>query len=303
MLKKGTVLSTTFDEYIAGEQISQGGNGTVFSVQNTNREPLAIKAIDRANTSKGKLKRFKNELSFCQNNVHPHIIHVVDHGAFKQGKVDVIFYVMPYYPVTLRQKILDGLMQEEAFRLFIQLLNALSFAHTEKVWHRDIKPENILIDDCNNAVLADFGIAHFCSEEMITEVKTKATDRLANFQYSAPEQRAKGEIVNGTADIFAAGLILNEMFTGKIIGGSALTRIADVNTEWAYLDEVIDAMIVQDPTQRLYPVEKILFRLEVLAASGKVKGELKKLNASHENSSDEFLSLDTPKRVGVDYNR
>ncbi len=68
-------------------------------------------------------------------------------------------------------------------------MKALEFAHNKKVWHRDIKPENILVDENDNVVLADFGIAHFCDELLITAVETKAAERLANFQYSAPEQR------------------------------------------------------------------------------------------------------------------
>ena len=185
MLKNNTILSTTFDEYRIERQIKPGGNGIVFLARNTDDEALAVKAIDRIKTPKDKLKRFKNELAFCQNNPHPNIIRVIDHGALKQGQTDIIFYVMPYYPCTLREKMQDNLAVTEKIKVFLQLMKALEFAHSKEVWHRDIKPENILIDKDGNAILADFGIAHFCAEHLITAVGTNAADRLANFQYSA----------------------------------------------------------------------------------------------------------------------
>ena len=73
MLKKGIVIKTTFDEYTVEAQINQGGNGTVFRVCDSYGNHLALKAIDRKNTSREKLKRFRNEIAFCQNNNHKNI--------------------------------------------------------------------------------------------------------------------------------------------------------------------------------------------------------------------------------------
>ena len=60
-------------------------------------------------------------------------------------------------------------------------------------------------------VVADFGIADFTAEELLTIVVTQPTERLANFLYSAPEQRVRGAPVDHRADIYSIGLILNEM--------------------------------------------------------------------------------------------
>ena len=76
MLRKGTKVYTAFSEYIVDKQISQGGNGTVFLVHDQNKN-YALKAIDRDKTSTEKLKRFKNEISFCEDNTHPNIIKVL----------------------------------------------------------------------------------------------------------------------------------------------------------------------------------------------------------------------------------
>jgi len=300
-LKKNTVLPTTFDEYRIVRQISQGGNGTVFLAKNAGNDEVAIKVVDKARTTQDKLRRFKNEIAFCQNNQHPNIVKILDNGALKQDQLDVIFYVMPYYPHTLRDEMQNDLTPEKKLNIFLQLLRALGYAHDKNIWHRDVKPENVLMDESGNVILADFGIAHFCDEYLITAVETKAADRLANFQYSAPEQRVKGSMVNGSADIYAAGLILNELFTGKVIGGSAYTKIADVNAGWSYLDALIDEMIAQEPSQRLFPVEKVVFRLEVLDSERKVQAELAKLSVSMPKVEDRYTPVAEPLVIGADY--
>ncbi|MDL2263696.1 serine/threonine protein kinase [Synergistaceae bacterium OttesenSCG-928-I11] len=301
MLKKGTKLRTTFDEYVLKEQIAQGGNGTVFSVTNTDGEIFAAKAIDKNKISIEKLKRFKNELTFCLSNQNPRIVTIADHGVFIKDKSDIVFYIMPLCHKTLRDLIKKRVAPEMAIRIFLQLLEALEYAHSKKIWHRDVKPENILINDSGDLVLADFGIAHFCAEEMITTVETKPTVRLANFQYSAPEQRINGGVVDGRADIFAAGLILNEMFTGKIIGGSMYTRISDIAPDWGYLDNIVDAMIVQEAAERLYPVKSIRTQLEILSEDEKLRIELEKLNASCVKPEGDFEELEIPEVINAKY--
>jgi eukaryotic-like serine/threonine-protein kinase len=74
------------------------------------------------------------------------------------------------------------------------------------VFHRDLKPENILYDrNADRLVVADFGIAHFEEDQLLTAVETKDRERLANFKYAAPEQGIRGRPVDHRADIFAFG--------------------------------------------------------------------------------------------------
>jgi len=98
--------------------------------------------------------------------------------------------------------------------------------------------------------VADFGIAHFEEEELLTAVETRNDERLANFMYSAPEQRARGQRVDGKADIYALGLILNEMLTGAVPQGTAFRKVSDFAPNHAYLDGLIELMLRQDPSQR-----------------------------------------------------
>ena len=98
--------------------------------------------------------------------------------------------------------------------------------------------------------MVDFGIARFTEEALFTAVETRAQDRLANFLYAAPEQRVRGRDVGPVADIYALGLILNEMFTGEVPQGSGHKRIGDVAPQYGYLDTSVDRMIRQSPAER-----------------------------------------------------
>lgn len=302
MIKTQTVLKTTFEEYRIEKQIGVGGNGTVFLASNSCDEQCAIKVISREKTTVQKIKRFRNEINFCSKGAHPNIIKVIDHGIYQFDNEEYIFYVMPYYKYTLRNLIENGIEPEEAISFLNGILDGLSYAHEKGIWHRDIKPENILISsNRDKIVIADFGIAHFSEEELVTIVETRKADRLANFQYAAPEQRTVGTVVSGEADIFAVGIILNEMFTKKIIGGVKYLKIEDVNKDYAYLDDVIELMISQDPHQRIYPVDKILLEIASRAGTQIRQKEIAVLEAKrNEEISTDYLPLSTPKLIKAD---
>lgn len=102
-LKKGTVVKTAFDEYTLVEQVGSGGNARVFSAQNGSGEQYAIKLIER-NISGDKLKRFKNEIAFCEQHQHKNIVSILDRGYAYLDDKDYVFYVMPLFEDTLRKK-------------------------------------------------------------------------------------------------------------------------------------------------------------------------------------------------------
>jgi serine/threonine protein kinase len=122
-------------------------------------------------------------------------------------------------------------------------------AHLQGVVHRDLKPENILVNGADFVVVADFGIARFEEEDLYTAVETQ-DERLANFQYSAPEQRARGRAVNARADIYALALILNELFTGEVPSGTGYKTVRTVSPSHSWIDDVVEGMMRQSPDER-----------------------------------------------------
>jgi serine/threonine protein kinase len=265
---------TAFDGYTVVRQVGSGGSGTVFLVTASDDQNLALKLLDTSRTPHQKLKRFQNEIQFCLRPGSEHIVHVLDYGRAPDGS---LFYVMPYYPRTLRDLIKQRPPQNQLLPLYSKILDCVEAAHLLGVHHRDIKPENLLYDPTTNqVVLADFGIARFQEEQLITPVDTGPSERLANFAYAAPEQRFPGQTVDQRADIYALGLILNEIFTGQIPLGTRFHQIGDVAPDVAYLDELVEHMVRQEPGQRPQYVTSVK---EELVARGNEFVRLQQLEA------------------------
>ena len=278
-LKKGLKFVTAFDEYELVEKVGEGGCGKVFAAKNAEGEAFAIKFLDRS-IGKSKLKRFKNEIGFCEHNNHPNVVKVLDHGCLSLDGITYVFCVMPRYFESLRDKINKTIQPEDAIAIFVGLLTGLKFAHEKGVVHRDIKPENIMFaKDSNNPVICDFGIAHFSENELMTIVETKPTDRLANFAYAAPEQRKKGGVAVSQSDLFSAGLILNEMFTKSVPQGSGYRTIKEVAPNYAFLDKIVERLYWNVPQERLFPEDKIISEMKVLAEIDKNEKEARRLGA------------------------
>src|SRR5207253_1301955 len=220
----------------------------VYEITDGEGSVFAAKILDQAKATRSRLKRFQNEISFCSKIAHRNIVPVLGHGVTSSGAT---FYVMPLYSGTLRDLMSKGVAPEAVLPYFGQILDGVDAAHLLRVWHRDIKPENILFSASDNTlVIADFGIAHFEEEELLTAVETKNQDRLANFVYSAPEQRSRNREVTGKVDIYALGLIFNQIFTGEIPLGTQFKRIESSAPDFAYLDKIVEQMIRQEPAQR-----------------------------------------------------
>jgi eukaryotic-like serine/threonine-protein kinase len=258
-------FKTAFSTYAAVEIIGEGGSGKVFKATDDFNQFVAIKILDPSKATKEKLKRFKNEYIFCSRNKHKNIVTVIDHGLDNDGSP---FFVMPLYSNSLRAYV-EKIHAKDAFNLFCKVLDGLEAAHLQGVIHRDLKPENILVNDnATELAIADFGIASFDEEAIYTIVETKENTRLANFQYAAPEQRHRGQPVDQRADIYALGLILNELFTKKIPLGLNYTTIASIAPEFSHLDDLVQKMLQHDPIRRYENIEEI--KKDLIAKSDEV---------------------------------
>ena len=304
-LKRPIEFETAFETYTATDVIGEGGAARVYRATDDEGTQFAVKLLKSQSTTREKRKRFKNEIDFCSRINHKNIVPVIGHGALTEGKSASVFYVMPLYSGSFRNLLEQGVKPEETGQHLVQLLDGVEAAHLKGVVHRDLKPENILYDDRNEQlVIADFGIAMFQEDELFTAVETKDTDRLANFRYAAPEQRHPGKSVDLRADIFTLGLILNEMFTGEVVSGAGYTKIAAVAPGCAYLDEIVEQMIQQDPQARFSSIREIRFRLSVLEKTFLSQQKISKLSGEvvPECEIDDPLIADPPQLVDFDWN-
>jgi serine/threonine protein kinase len=275
----------------------------VYEVLDSEGSAFAIKVLDSTKTSSVRLKRFKNEIDFCLRNTHKNVIRVLGSGVTETGET---FYVMPLFSCTLRDVMSKGIKPDAILSIFSQILDGVEDAHLHGVWHRDLKPENILCSPSADAlVIADFGIAHFEEEELLTSVETNPGDRLANFLYAAPEQKIRGKSVDSRADVYALGLILHEMYTGDVPLGTGHKRIADIAPAFAYLDALVDVMRRQSPDDRpatVADIKGLVQRYEYEAVTlqrlSKISGTVIKLR-----EIDEPLAEVPPRLVNFEWDR
>jgi serine/threonine protein kinase len=250
-LKKAITLETTFGPYAIDELLGEGGAGRVFGGASSEGAKVAIKVLSADKVTTDKRRRFKNEISFLARNRHPNIVSVIDHGIAALNDVSGPFYVMKRYDANLREVMRGGLPAQELLPLFSKILDGVEAAHLQGALHRDLKPENVLFDRASKTpLIADFGVASFTDDIVATAVETGPTQRLANFMYAAPEQRTPGRQAGPQADIYALGLMLNEMFTSNVPHGTEYQTIGQANPQFGFLDAIVAKMIGQAPGER-----------------------------------------------------
>jgi len=194
--------------------LGRGGMGIVYKGLDPDIErEVAIKTIRFDTYTEGAekeemLARVIREAKAVGRLDHPNIITVYD--VIREG--DLTFIVMQYIDGQSLQGLMDGgkrLPPREVIEILKPVADALDYAHQKNVVHRDIKPANILIDRKWKPYLADFGLAR-----METSTMTGPGTTIGTLSYMSPEQ-VMGATVDHRADLFALGVILYELLTGK----------------------------------------------------------------------------------------
>lgn len=207
--------------YDIHELIGVGGMANVYRCTDTidDRE-VAIKILkDEYLNNDEFIRRFKNESKAIAMLSHPNIVKVYD-VSFG----DMIQYIVMEYidGITLKEYIdRQGIIEwKDAIHLATQILKALQHAHECGIVHRDIKPQNIMLLQDGTIKVTDFGIARFSDKA----TRTMTEQAIGSVHYIAPEQ-ARGDVTDGKTDIYAVGVMLYEMLTGKLPfdGDSAVT--------------------------------------------------------------------------------
>ena len=199
--------------YTIEERIALGGMAAIYRARqpNTGRD-LAVKVLPLNLAGDPKLvARFEREAQVLASLQHPHILPLFDFG--RDG--EWLYFVTPLIPHgDLGEYLLrygEALPMPEIRRIFLQLTDALDCAHTGGIVHRDLKPANVLMDARGDCLLSDFGIAKMEGTAALTSVGTA----LGTPEYMSPEQ-GTGKSVDSRSDLYALGVILFELATGKL---------------------------------------------------------------------------------------
>ena len=266
--------------YLILGNIGSGGMANVFLARDLilDRE-VAIKVLryDFLNDQSA-IRRFQREMLASTELVHPNIVTVYDAGQEGETQflvmeyvkgMDLKRYIQTQYPIPYG-RIVD-IMQ--------QILSAVALAHQHRIIHRDLKPQNILIDESGTVKITDFGIAVALSETSITQTNSM----LGSVHYLSPEQ-ARGSMATNQSDIYAIGIILYEMLTGKVpFDGESAVTIA-----LKHFQEEI-------PSVRLYD-RHVPQSLENVVLKATAKDPIDRYQSAEEMSADLATALD-PSRL------
>ncbi|HEX5152619.1 MAG TPA: protein kinase [Parafilimonas sp.] len=206
------MIGTTLQNYYIESLLGEGGMGRVYKATDTvlGRQ-VAIKSLNIALTNQPSfLERFKNEAKTLARLAHPNI--AVLYNYLKEG--NDYYMVMEYVEgenldeLTKRNKTLPC---EVIVPLMVQALEGLEHAHKKGVLHRDIKPANLMLTPESMVKLMDFGIAKVSGNAKLTQTSRV----IGTIEFLAPEL-IEGEEPSPASDIYAAGVTMYEMLTGRL---------------------------------------------------------------------------------------
>ena len=200
-----------------GRRIGAGGMGTVHEAVRADdqyRQRVAVKFLRRITDGDVAARRFRTERQILATLQHPRIAALLDGGVTPDGQP---YFVMEYIDGVPLTTWCDTrtLSVAERLRVFLDVCDAVRAAHRQLVVHRDLKPGNILVTADGNIKLLDFGIARLLGDhEDGTATHTALAMRAFTPEYAAPEQ-IRGDRASTATDIYALGVLLFELLTGK----------------------------------------------------------------------------------------
>ncbi|HMX61466.1 MAG TPA: molecular chaperone DnaK, partial [Candidatus Sumerlaeota bacterium] len=193
------------------EEINRGSMGIIFKAKDkTLDEVVALKILnDYLTADPAAVERFKREARAAKKLSHPYIVRI--HDMFETGTKR--FISMEYIEGTDLKRMLSertALNDDQLVYYFLQICDALAYAHKLNIIHRDIKPANIMITKQNNVKVTDFGIAKMLKSDDSTKSGTAV---IGTPLYMAPEQ-ITGEGVDPRSDIYSLGIMMYELVSG-----------------------------------------------------------------------------------------
>jgi eukaryotic-like serine/threonine-protein kinase len=260
--------------YRVRHRIGSGGMADVYCAEDLQlgRE-VALKILHpRFAEDREFVERFRREASSAAGLQHPNVVSVYD-----RGEVDGTSYIAMEHVRgrTLKELAVEHapMAPEHAIPLVVQVLRAARFAHRRGIIHRDLKPHNVMVDEEGRAKVTDFGIARAGASDM-----TQTGSIMGTAQYLSPEQ-AQGHAVSARSDLYAIGIILYELLTGRVPfdGDSPVTiALKQVNEPpvppsafnravTPELDAAVLRALAKDPADRYADADEFIAVLEAIA--------------------------------------
>jgi len=261
------------DHYRIEATVARGGMSTLYRATDVkNGRQVAIKVpLPEMEADPVLVERFKREQEIGQQLDHPGVVK-----TFNSEERSRVYMVIEWVDGRLLRTLLNQekkLPMERAVRITLAICDALDYMHKHGVVHRDLKPENVMVNDEDHIKLIDFGIAMKEDARRLTFVNLSAM--LGTPDYISPEQ-VKGQRGDQRSDIYALGIMLYEMLTGRVpfVGPNPLavmnervlnepTRPRELNPEISpELEEILYRALERDPRHRYATAHEMIWDLE-----------------------------------------
>ncbi|OIP42250.1 MAG: hypothetical protein AUK47_04795 [Deltaproteobacteria bacterium CG2_30_63_29] len=272
----GDIIS---DRYEILAQIGVGGFGAVYRARQIGMSrDVAIKTLlPHLCSVEGVEERFQREARLASDLASPHTIRLYDFGKTAEGMLYMAMELLKGEELEERLKRDKAISPQETKEIAIQILDSLAEAHMQGIVHRDLKPSNIYLTEVGRSKhfvkVLDFGIAKMMTTEGGDQKLTATGQALGTPYYMAPEQ-IRGKDVGAHTDIYALGLMLIEMLTGRVAvqGATPLeTVLLHVNPDpipmpdWlrqSPLGLIIASAVEKDVQRRYVSCENMIADLE-----------------------------------------
>ncbi len=242
----------TFGAYRTVRALGHGGMGSVYEAERIDgqfEQRVAIKLIRRGMETDAAVSRFLAERQILAGLRHPGIAQLLDGGITEDGRPYFVLEFVPGEPLDVHCA--DGRLALGArLQLWLQIADAVEYAHRNLVVHRDLKPSNVMVNSAGKAKLLDFGIAKPLVEAERGLTRTGA--RAMTPEYAAPEQVEGGPITTAT-DVYGLGLLLYELITARRPYGDRTRSATELERVILREDPVRPSSVVLRPPRTTTP--------------------------------------------------
>lgn len=268
-------LQGLLPQYEIESLIGRGGMGAVYrGKQAALDRPVAIKLLPEnlaEDDSGGNfVERFKLEARSMANLDHPAIISVHDFGQTSEGH---LYFVMEFIDGMDMHKYIQlsggSVEPDTAVAIVSHVLDALDYAHSKGIVHRDIKPANVLINRDGKVKIADFGLAKKLTgdDEPAVTGLTMSNVALGTPDFVAPEALDPDATPDHRADLYAVGIMLYQMLTGKTPRGIFKLPSEENDEIDPRLDDILTLAMEADPGGRFQSATEFRLKLDELASA------------------------------------
>lgn len=221
-----------------------GGFGKVYQCKDENGQVFACKMLE--DKSDIGIKRFEREIRLLSRLNHPNVMKVITYNISDEQK----FYIMPLYTCSLRN-IIPTIVSNAYVQYCVlnAILNGIAYLHSEGVVHRDLKPDNILYNNENDIVITDFGLGIQYDSDSTTLTKGM---NFGTMRYCAPEQWLDMHSVDCRTDIYALGMIIEDI----------VTNFNTIPNNDPTIKYVIDKCTKKDRNDRFSKIEEVKYILD-----------------------------------------